>query len=1199
MKFLKNYKLQNLFFPALIFILWAAVVFANYTPNTYLTGWDNLHPEFNFGLNITRSLSATWQEYQGVGLLGGMAHAADLPRQIILWIFSFALPNHLLRWSWSMFMLLTGPLGVYYFVKNTLSGKVAGFGASVFYLFNLATVQYFYTPFEAFITFYGAFPWLILSAYKYLKFSTKRNLAMLLLISFLSTTAFYVQTLFVVYGVVLGGLILSSLLFKKTSFKSILVLGIGVLVINAFWLLPVAYFTLTNSGVVANNKSNLISTPETRLMNQGFGDLQNIVGLKGFWLEYTDFQEGQFGYLMQSWHDWTQTFVYTAVSLSLFAASVLGFVVAIFNKKQRSIGLFGVVVLLFSTMLLSAGEGFLGLFYDAMSRMVPLFADMFRSPFTKWSIPLSFATGLGIGILIYNLSKFNKYIGIIGVIFITGFSVYQVKPLLDGHLIHQELKQEIPNAYFELFDFFDSEPAEGRIARFPVATFWGWDFNSWQYRGSGFLWYGIRQPILDRAFDVWNRENEEYYWQIRNAVYQKDPLQLKEVLQKYQIKYALLDESVVLAGSNNQDTLMFTETKQLLEQIGAKQVFGQDFLSVYKIPHAPERFVFAPETYVKADLIGFGSRADKIFSEYGPYLSGASSSIIYPFWDLNSEVPSGLSFKKDLAGNDRLFVKHDLGKEGDFKLVVPALEKIKVGAQISYADQSLEMDFLLPELRAGAQTISFKGDSPVFLNLNQSFNRVLVVVNNQISDSLQSGEDQYLNNISVSENSDIDVAIFNAESEPRLVSDSLLTSKFNVCWQREGTVGNFTINQKSDELNIKTQDQVACTSMPLVRNLQIDSVLEFNLPFKSESGASPHFCIIEEGQDDCLNSEVYYQTPTSKNWAEVSRKVFLEAGKSYWVVVAGRPPEIIGENWEISYKQPFYKLMPLVASVQVDSEIVPMLGSELVFDLNLRDGQFELSYPLVGQKLDFATQGRFEPKNCDLFERGEVSKSISSEGVLYEAGDWGASCDYVNTDISTKWEYVLHLSGINTEGRSLKAYLYNPTLKLNELEVLAGQDTFSEIYAFGGWANYKEDNYVLNLETRSFGPNESKNILKSVQIYDLPISWLSSWRLIPNTQVEYQNNLTVESVSKYGTFIYKVKTKGEGILALSQSYDKGWVAISQAKVLSHYELNSWANAWEVSSSTIYLFYWPQLLQIAGFGLLVLVLLKILIFDKRS
>ena len=74
-----------------IFIITLIVVvisYKNYVPGTWFTGWDNLHPEFNFKLNLHRVLNAVWQENQGLGLLSGMSHSADLPRILILLPFS-------------------------------------------------------------------------------------------------------------------------------------------------------------------------------------------------------------------------------------------------------------------------------------------------------------------------------------------------------------------------------------------------------------------------------------------------------------------------------------------------------------------------------------------------------------------------------------------------------------------------------------------------------------------------------------------------------------------------------------------------------------------------------------------------------------------------------------------------------------------------------------------------------------------------------------------------------------------------------------------------------------------------------------------------------------------------------------------------------------------------------------------------------
>ena len=103
-----------------IFGLVVLLFITNYVPGTILSGWDNLHPEFDFGLNIKRSIFAVWQEYQGVGLLGGMAHAADLPRQIFLLFLSLFLPLNSLRYIWTFIMLFVGSAGAYFLIIHGL-----------------------------------------------------------------------------------------------------------------------------------------------------------------------------------------------------------------------------------------------------------------------------------------------------------------------------------------------------------------------------------------------------------------------------------------------------------------------------------------------------------------------------------------------------------------------------------------------------------------------------------------------------------------------------------------------------------------------------------------------------------------------------------------------------------------------------------------------------------------------------------------------------------------------------------------------------------------------------------------------------------------------------------------------------------------------------------------------------------------------
>ena len=208
MKTIKKLFYSGFFSIILLTAISLFIAIKNYIPGTWLTGWDNLHPEFDLLLNIKRSISASWQEYQGLGLLGGMAHAADLPRQLVLLILSIAFKSSDLRYIWTFLMLTLGPIGTNLFIRNTfnkhkIASEFAGFAAGIFYLLNLATVQTFYTPFEAFVSFYGFFPWLIYSFNKYLHSGKRKNIILFSLISVLATPAFYVQTLFVVYLIVL------------------------------------------------------------------------------------------------------------------------------------------------------------------------------------------------------------------------------------------------------------------------------------------------------------------------------------------------------------------------------------------------------------------------------------------------------------------------------------------------------------------------------------------------------------------------------------------------------------------------------------------------------------------------------------------------------------------------------------------------------------------------------------------------------------------------------------------------------------------------------------------------------------------------------------------------------------------------------------------------------------------------------------
>ena len=244
------------------------ICFLNFQPHTWLTGWDNLHPEFNLLAELKRPLFSVWVEYRGLGLLGGMAHAAALP-QILIYLLASPLLSHaphLYRYFWTFSMYILGALGVYHLASHTLlsrfskrTRKFAAFFAGLFYALNLGTIQVFFLPFETFTTFHGVFPWLLLVSASYLNKPSKKNFLLLSLLLFFSGTAFYVQTMFLVFLICL----LPTLITHIKKLLPVSCLLFTIFLTQAYWLLPNLYFTLNSSTVTIEATQNQIATRET------------------------------------------------------------------------------------------------------------------------------------------------------------------------------------------------------------------------------------------------------------------------------------------------------------------------------------------------------------------------------------------------------------------------------------------------------------------------------------------------------------------------------------------------------------------------------------------------------------------------------------------------------------------------------------------------------------------------------------------------------------------------------------------------------------------------------------------------------------------------------------------------------------------------------------------------------------------------
>lgn len=1235
-KYIKNINIGSLVFPSLLIFVSIFLSYRNFVPGTWLSGWDNLHPEFNLMLNIKRSIYASWQEYQGLGLLGGMAHAADLPRQILLLIASIFIKQQYLRYFWTFLMLLLGPLGVYNliskeFIKDErkFPRALAGLVGGVFYLNNLATVQYFYTPYESFVSFYGFLPWLLYYSLRFLREGSKKALILLILFSILGTSSFYVQTLFLVLLIILAVPVIESIARNRlVGIKRSIILGITIFTVNAFWLLPSLYFSFGNSKVLTQSKVNSFSTPEIELFNKSNGNLSDVSMLKGFWFDYTDVTpDGKFEYLMPSWREHIDKKSVRNLSYGMFAVSFLGILISLFVKNIKFRFSTALLFVISALMLLGTNPP-LGFVYSFITEKISFFGIAFRSVFTKWSIPaaLFYSLGLSFGVYLLTLVLKGKKIIIatflgITVCFIT-FRV--VQPAYKGDLIYSRLRISIPDEYFELFRFFDKEPGEARIAFFPIHTFWGWNFYDWNYRGSGFLWYGIKQPIIDRAFDVWSNYDEGFYHEASSALYGNDEKGFADTLRKYDVTYVLIDENVIFYNVP-ESYLRYKETKDFLSQEG-ELVFEKGNLLVYRL----DDIGFVKGLDSKGSEVNLGRvRKDIVFSELGNYYEDDSG--YYPFSYLAEEEEIKTNYSET---NNGVWLglggKQSSSGDENYKITIPSLDhgdEIVFPATLSLSERDLKVIF---KSNFNINGISGKTLPGLLLITPRILSATKVSINGSVFDISQ-GENRDIA-LKLKVGDPISIYAFDANKKKTFVyEENFFEKTINECWKRDGYDGVLNVSKNQEGyMSIETKDAAGCFALKVGKMESVNYALfDVQFPFRSHFGSKPSFCIVAEGPVyKCLNDDIFYNEVPSDDWNIVRRQLVLESGNTYWIEVVAKPPDIAGDGWTIDYKEPVVDAYPMASFFTFDQSVWEELLNNYEIEVET-DQNLDLEVFSLPTEANFRQGGLVNVKNCDVLKRGEIGRDIISGRVYYSSEDRGANCDYVplNT-LSTKNGYLARFMGEGLIGRGLKFYLYNKATERNDLEVLLGLGNYDKTYSVLPWDYLDKDSYVLNIEQRSFGESASDKIDK-ILFYLLPTDWLAH---IYISQFEVPVNLKGAEIESYeitGTHRYDVNLKTDSVdrlVYLSQAYDKGWkgylisgddsVVLKRikeklpfvfAKKLEHKIVNSWANAWVVPlqnefndvGQKVILVFIPQYLQYLGFVLFAIYLIFVVGFIVKK
>jgi len=564
-----------LFYPLLLFLLTLFIAFSNYTPGTYLTGWDTLHPEFDFPTNFSRLIFGVWRSDQGLGALAGHSHMADLPRVFLLWIFHFFLPNSLLRYSYIFLCLIIGPLSFYYLIRylikklphTHLIAPLIAFLSSLFYLLNLGTLQQFYVPFEMFPTQWALLPLIFLFSLRYLENKKRKDLLFFSLTTLFATPQAYAAHLWYAFFALYTLFLIIYSLLHHQSFKNSLKLFFFTLLLNSFWLLPNLYYVATSTTIAQTNKTNRLFSQEFLLKNRETGTLADTSLIKGFYFNWDSFNSSSSSSqdLMPLWNQHLENLDIQVIGNLLFLLSLTG-LIAVFLRKNKLFLPFTPLFIL-SFALLANRTPFFSQFFDLLLK-ISLFQQLFRFVFTKLSILLTFSISLFFSYTLYLLftSFSHHFRKIFSTILIISLFIYSF-PYFQGQLISPIVRVKIPTDYFSLNQKLQSLP-QGKVLTLPLQSFSGWQYYDWGYQGSGHIWFGSPQAFFDRDSDRWQPLNEEAYQEFYYPLYSNNHSQFLSSLHKYQVQYLLWDKSNIATSKKNQQQITFqNEIRWLLDEL--------------------------------------------------------------------------------------------------------------------------------------------------------------------------------------------------------------------------------------------------------------------------------------------------------------------------------------------------------------------------------------------------------------------------------------------------------------------------------------------------------------------------------------------------------------------------------------------------------------------------------------------------------
>lgn len=1230
-------KYNFLLFPSILFFICLVILVQTYVPGTWLSGWDTLHPEFDFLLNFKRLFFGVFRQEQGLGAVAAHSHMSDIPRVLFLWISSIIIPINLLRFFYIALCLPIGVIGTYFFIKNIILENIQeaykryfSFLGALFYLFNLGTLQHFYVPFEMFTTAYAFIPWLFLQAANFIKESSKKSLFIFALLSLISSPMAYAALLWYSYFL---SLLLFLLFFGKKHYRQVTAILIVAILVNSFWILPNLYFLLSgNASQVPLAKINKIFSDEAFLYNKSYGNLKDALIFKNFLFDWPVYSgNGQFDFLLSVWKNHLANPAILILGYVLSITAILGiiqqFLKGGFRNKSTKALIFPTLICL---IFIVNSSPFLDIIFSYLRNNFSIFREAFRFPFTKFSIflILGFSCFFSIGSLyIYNLilkvlkvKDFSNRVLIFQTVITIFILTIFMWPLFKGEIISPKMFVKIPNEYFQTFEYLKKEDENVRVSFLPAQTFWGWLYYDFGFQGAQFITFGIKQPVMDRDFDRWNLGNEQYYREYSYAIYSQNPMLLEKVLEKYNVGFLILDENIIAPDTNQyRDNLYLDQIKLLLKSTSflvKQKQFNK--ITIYKFTRLSGSEVEGSEGIVDVSQNYNVEDIDWAYLNYGNYVQNnqATSKIEYPILNFGNNqnlYPSDSIFIKDSKINLKVNTENKnfkvkLNEILNAEVLVPAkiYTKKENGRLIIKFNLQFTGNFLDDNTIYYTIPLALEENNQEELLLNIDKYQVVKIRN------LKAADFTYQGSIYLSTNTYNNLAIVNplnfSNSQKNIAENFTLNSsdksKFsiNMCNAPDedqifsvGTVNteNSGFNSPS-AIKIAAKNSRACVWIPLNKVLDATDLKDFKtlIQFKfntvSKNDVIGRYCIYDKSLERCVKGKKYiihdtqiedYFSISVDDLDKLELVMYLDGLNNRNL------EEIEYSNLILSSSKPSY-----VFSIS-SNDLSQVLAGKTI---NLNDKDWiNISYPqdLLVESFNLLESGHEKGKCSNLDTKDFDRKVNKSNGYIEYSAKKGSSCDFFSfPNLDHNLGYFVFIENKNLEGLPLRICAANPYSKRCDayLSLPYNKEFKQDVIMLPPLADGGVG-YDIHFDNYAVGNIKSINQVKDLKIVPFPYFWLKSQHSQNNSSgysnIKAYSNQILPGIIKVN--FSKIDQNLPGLLVLNHSFEKGWWMPSSRNV----KVNGWANGFLVNenSSSKFIIFWPQIIEYIGFMIMAIIL----------